>query len=557
MIQDRRIRTSLVAIFADVVLTFIKAVLAFFTGSAALLADAYHSATDFIVSLILLCGIVIRERQEKKQSEAGIKFARRIESILAIFVALIILYVPFEIAQEINSNESEQIANLWVGILGMLVVIAIVLFMARLKTYVGKETDSIALEADGYHSLVDLFSSIAVLLSLVSFMVGIYIDNLVAILIAVMIGLSGLELLVSGFRSLIKGTDFDQLSFTDIAVKLCQNLPIGSKLLALTERAATGMYKLRYGLLSLLLIGYLASGFQAVPYGYSGLKQQFNESIGEPLAAGLHYRLPWPFGNIVLVPEQTVFSATVGSSVQLLANKKHNLWREIKQNRVLGEETPYLATGDENLIDINFTLHYRFKHAPDQFLLSADLPTLVKMQTEAALWRHAGSHSFNDIMQTSHNGFAERVAESVKHSLAELGIAITLVDAQIQSLQPPAMVVSSYRDVLTAYQEKQQRINRAIAQRLNDLPMASANVIMESALIQANANEKNLIAQGDASRMRQLAEVYKQSPEAFRYNHYIDSLTKNLTDKKLIVVDPAIAQNDIRDWLSNHQSKRR
>jgi len=220
MINDRRIRTSLVAIGADIVLTAIKVVLALFTGSAALLADAYHSATDFIISLILLCGIIIRERQEKKQSETGIKLARRIESILAIAVALIILCVPVEIVQQIQGNKSEQIENVWYGILGMLVVIAIVFFMARLKTHVGKETDSIALEADGYHSMVDLFSSFAVFLSLIGFMIGLYLDNIVALLIAVMIAVSGLELLVSGFRSLIKGSEFDQLSFVDV-VKKC------------------------------------------------------------------------------------------------------------------------------------------------------------------------------------------------------------------------------------------------------------------------------------------------------------------------------------------------
>jgi len=557
MIQDRRIRTSLVAIGADVLLTAIKAVLAILTGSAALLADAYHSATDFIVSLILLCGIWIRQRQEKKQSENGIKMARRIESLLAIFVALIILYVPIEIVQEIQNNQVDNIENLWLGIAGMLVVIAIVFFMARLKTHVGKETDSIALEADGYHSLVDLFSSFAVLLSLVGFMVGIYLDNIVALLIAVMIGLSGLELLASGFRSLIKGSDFDQLSFAELAVSLTKDKPLGSKLVTLLQRTGSLFYRRRLVLLGIVAIGYIFTGFQHVPYGYVGVKQLFNQSVDNALKPGLHYSLPAPFGAIVLLPSNEVLAVTVGSSIDLKASSTHGLWREIKENRALNDDTPYLPTGDENLVDVNFTLHYRLQQAYDQVSLSDDLISLIHVFSESALWRHAASHSFNEVMLSSHTGFAEQVAKDIQLNLSAIGIHIHIVDAQIQSMQPPAMVVASYRDVLTAYQEKQQRINRAIAQRLNDLPVASADVITESASIQATANENTLIAQGDATRMSKLASVYQDAPEAFRYNHYIDTLTETLSDKKLVVADPAIAQNDIRDWLINNQNKRK
>ncbi|WP_284215811.1 cation diffusion facilitator family transporter [Agaribacter marinus] len=557
MINDRRIKTSLIAIGADIVLTVIKFALALVTGSAALLADAYHSATDFIVSLILLCGIVVRRQQEKKNSEQGIRLARRIESMLAIAVALIILYVPVEIVRAIRGNEAQILENVWVGIAGMLVVIALVFFMAKLKTYVGKETDSPALEADGYHSLVDLFSSFAVLFSLVGFMVGIYLDNVIAILIAVMIGLSGIELLMSGIRSLVKGTDFDQLSLFETLAALVHKLPVGKRITRTSWHAIRTTLRYKHYLIGVIVSIYGLSGFQQVPHGYLGIKQYFNQHIGEPLVPGLHYSIPWPLGRIALIADQELMSITVGSETNLPSSLEHKMWKEIKESRVLTDETSYLVTGDENLVAIHFTLQFRLSKPAQTSIMSDDISTIVRMFSEMTLADSTRTLTFDQIGQTSHWAFADDIAVAIKRQLAAIDIDITIVDAQIQSLQPPAMVVNSYRDVLTADQEKQQRINRAVAQRLNDLPVANAEVVTQTATVKATSNENLKIAEGDVMRMMSVADTYKFSPNAFAFNHYINSFTNTLRDKRLIIADPKIAHEDVRNWVLNNQDKRK
>ncbi|MFC3120335.1 cation diffusion facilitator family transporter [Agaribacter flavus] len=551
MIQDRRIKTSLVAICADLVLTAIKAFLAVLTGSAALLADAYHSATDFIVSLILLCGLVIRHGQEKSNNAKGIERARRLESVLAIFVAVIILYVPVEIVQTINANTKESLDNIWFGILGMLVVIALVFFMAKLKTHVGKETDSPALEADGYHSLVDLFSSIAVLISLIGFMIGIDLDDIVAILIAVMIGFSGLELLASGVRSLVKGSDFDHLSLMDSLGEVLKKLPIGKRFHTLSEKALRMAYAKKGYAIIVCIAAYVFSGFQQVPYGQVGVKQLFHKNVSAPLPPGLYYRFPWPMGAMLLMDNQVVLSVTVDNIGLDTQGGEHKLWQEIKENRVLSDNTPYLVTGDENLLALAFTLQYRLSNPFDTQTLSDDLSVVVKQITESALADVTGGKRFNDILKNSHQQFSDEVALRVKHYLSEFGIDISIVDAQMQSIQPPAMVVSSYRDVLTAHQEKQQRINRAEAQGLNDLPVANAEVIRQSAANIAQASENLTTAEGDIVRLNLVADVYEKHKQAFKYNHYINSVSTHLENKRIVITDKDIAHEDIRQWVNN------
>ena len=125
---DRRVRTSLISIVTDIFLTSLKGSLAFFTGSLAILADAYHSFSDLIVSCTVLTGILLRRRQEHKagdadkgrvpgadeSSEREAAAGYWIESLVALFVAMVILYTAYQVVSKVIVSPS-QIRNIWIG----------------------------------------------------------------------------------------------------------------------------------------------------------------------------------------------------------------------------------------------------------------------------------------------------------------------------------------------------------------------------------------------------------------------------------------------------------
>ena len=124
--MDRRVRTSLFSIGTDIFLTCVKGILAAITGSVAILADAYHSFSDLIVSCTVLTGILLRRRQEQKadsppaaesfpEADAESSVASTpptsttekpmpgywIESVVAYFVSLVILYTAYEVVSRV------------------------------------------------------------------------------------------------------------------------------------------------------------------------------------------------------------------------------------------------------------------------------------------------------------------------------------------------------------------------------------------------------------------------------------------------------------------------
>ncbi|WP_026972704.1 protease modulator HflK family protein [Aliagarivorans marinus] len=546
---DRRIRTSIIAIFADLGLTLLRIGLAVLTGSAALMADAYHSGSDLLVSVVFFGCVLLRVWQERKGCDKALRRAKRIESLAVIAVACAILLLPYQVIMEADRLSANAIDNLWLGVLGVSAIILAIYFMARLKTHVGKQTDSLALEADGYHSMVDLFTSIAVLLSLLGMMIGIDLDEFVAVLIALLIGFSGFELLISGIRSLVKGEEFDKLSLGEWALDALRKVALGRMCHRLFCNTF-GWFKAHVGKLSALaLLAYFASGLTVIPYGDQGIEQQLGRTVRSGIEPGLHYHLPWPWGQMIRVSHQEVRSLTVGSERSSYTRSNGDgLWFEIFGSRAHRDNTNYLQTGDENLIFLELALQYRLLNASDIYHRYDNVDELVQRIAEGALWQQTAQVSYEQLLEQSHSAFSEAIAAAIHSELDDLGIENQIVGVQLQKIQPPASLVEVYRDVLNAHQESQDSVNQAIASRLNTLPMARAGIIAEQAQVESRAVERTLRAEGDALRFSQLAEVYQQNPQAFQFELQLRSAELALSQRQLTLVDPRIDQHDFRVW---------
>lgn len=540
MFADRRIRTSLFAIGADLFLTLVKAGLAIATGSAALLADAYHSGTDLVISLVLLGSLVIRYRQEQKGSEAVSNRARQLESWLAIGVSLLILYVPVEILLEVQASERRDVHYLGAGIAGVLVILAVVYFMARLKTHVGRETDSLALEADGYHSKIDLFTTLAVLVSFIGLMVGVYLDELVALVIALLIAVAGVELLVSGIASLRQGRTLDPVSLLEpLLERLAPGRWVKNRVVTVARLSRRFAWVIPVG----LLVVWLGTAIHQVPLGHLGVKTHLGAPVATPLEPGLHTSWPWPFGQVIRVPNGELRAVRVGSRTS-----EKGLWRDLNAVQARDDDTQYLVTRDESLIDLELAIQYRLRDPSGLRLRVADIDAMVHRHAQAALWHTTAQYRFDDLLLNSHAAFTTQVADTLRKTLGTLGLELEIVDSQLLSLQPPAMVVGAYRDLLNAEQEKQQYQNRAEGQRTHDLLMARAERVRAHAQTLAEADERLYRAEGEIERFLALAEVYRTNRSALQFEQHLEAFSTTLSKQPLWLLDPNLPPDDIRLW---------
>src|SRR5690625_4172043 len=154
-----------IGIIVNVLLTIFKTIGGFLSGSRALLADALHSASDIVSSVVILFAVKIANKPPDDEHPYG---HGKAENIAAIIVALLLIVVGFEISiSSIKIFFGERPTA--PGSIALVIVIISTLLKEGLfhyKYHIGKKHRSSALISDAWHHRSDSLSSIAALIGI-------------------------------------------------------------------------------------------------------------------------------------------------------------------------------------------------------------------------------------------------------------------------------------------------------------------------------------------------------------------------------------------------------
>lgn len=152
------------------------------SGSVALMADAWHTLSDSISSVVVLFSARVASKPPDKQHPFGHGRANLIASlIIGVFLGVIALEFLIE---SIDRLREKTAANY--GILAIAVTAASVILkegLARFSIWAGKKSNNQALLADGWHHRSDALSSIVVLAGIFLGKRFWWIDGLLGILV--------------------------------------------------------------------------------------------------------------------------------------------------------------------------------------------------------------------------------------------------------------------------------------------------------------------------------------------------------------------------------------
>lgn len=163
----------------------------FFAGilgmSKAMIADALHSLSDILTSLVVYAGICIGEQPADKDHPYGHGNA---ETIAAVLVSLIILgiggYAGVSAVRAIMRQEF--VAPLNIALFAAVISIVIKEALFRYTIKVGEISNNPAVIADAWHHRSDAYSSIAALIGIAGAKIFfLYLDPLAAIVVSALI----------------------------------------------------------------------------------------------------------------------------------------------------------------------------------------------------------------------------------------------------------------------------------------------------------------------------------------------------------------------------------
>ena len=215
-------REGWMSIFGNIFLFGLKYWAGIVTGSLALLADAWHTLSDSISSVIVLVGGKISNKPADDEHPFG---HGRAEHIAAIFVGVLLAVVAFDFVlngiEKFGTREQTVFGTAaWIVTIFSIVAKEA---MAQYAFWAARKCNSTILRADAWHHRSDALSSVVILIGIA---VGSYFwwtDAVLSLIVAVMIAYAGYEILSKEITSLLgeSATKEEILSIRETAQAAC------------------------------------------------------------------------------------------------------------------------------------------------------------------------------------------------------------------------------------------------------------------------------------------------------------------------------------------------
>jgi cation diffusion facilitator family transporter len=188
-------QVALSSVVASILLTLMKLVVGFMTGSIGIISEAAHSALDFGAAALTYFAVRMSDKPADRKHHYG---HAKIESVSALIETGLLIVTSVWIiyaAIERLVAGSTEIEVAWYSFAIMLVSIVVDFSRARALKKVARETNSKALEADALHFSSDILSSAVVIIGLVFVSFGIHwADAVAGIAVAIMVAWAAIRL---------------------------------------------------------------------------------------------------------------------------------------------------------------------------------------------------------------------------------------------------------------------------------------------------------------------------------------------------------------------------
>jgi cation diffusion facilitator family transporter len=204
MIESQKRTAAGISLGLNTLLTVLKFVAALLTGSVSLLSEAFHSGTDVVASLVAFLSIHAAAAPPDDEHPYG---HGKIESLAAFGEGTLLLGVTALILVQsvLNLTRGRHPERLDLGLIAMGTSAVCAFGVGQYLLSVAKRTNSLALQSNGRHMMLDFWTSLGVLcaFALQKFFNFQYADSILGFLIGVWLGLGAWRMVREAFEQLI------------------------------------------------------------------------------------------------------------------------------------------------------------------------------------------------------------------------------------------------------------------------------------------------------------------------------------------------------------------
>ncbi|MQN01368.1 MAG: cation transporter [Lachnospiraceae bacterium] len=194
--RDKQIvKTSVIAILANVLLAAFKAVIGVISGSIAITLDAVNNLSDAVSSVITIIGTKLATKEPDRKHPYGYG---RIEYLSALIISVIVLYAGVTSLKESVTKiiHPETPSYTAVALIIVATAVLVKIFLGRYVESVGKRVNSDSLINSGKDATLDSIISASTLVAAVIFLLTkVSLESWLGAIISIVIIKSGIDML--------------------------------------------------------------------------------------------------------------------------------------------------------------------------------------------------------------------------------------------------------------------------------------------------------------------------------------------------------------------------
>jgi membrane protease subunit HflK len=290
-----------------------------------------------------------------------------------------------------------------------------------------------------------------------------------------------------------------------------------------------------------------------VIWGMSGFYRVQSEELGAVLRfgkyvrdaqPGLNYHLPYPIETVLLPKALRVSTLSIGMTLIDDPARRGRTMRDVPEESLM-------LTGDENIVDVDFTVLWRIKpKGVADYLFNIQNPEgTVKAVAESAMREVVGKSNIQPILTGARTSTESAVQELMQKTLDNYGSGILVQQVQMQKVDPPSQVIDAFRDVQAARADLERLQNEAQTYANRVVPDAKGRAAQILQVAEGYKQQAVAEAKGQSARFLKVYDEYRKAPDVTRERIYLETMERILGSSDKLIYDGGSSGQGVVPYL--------
>lgn len=202
-----------------------------------------------------------------------------------------------------------------------------------------------------------------------------------------------------------------------------------------------------------------------------------------------------------------------------------------------GSQEGLMLAGDQNIVDIRFTVLWKIKEARAYLFNTRAPEQLVRVVAEAAMREIVGQTNADQIRTQGRLEAQTAVRELIQETLDSYEAGILITGVQLEKADPPPAVIDAFEEVQRA-EQNQNKFIREAEQYRNKL-LGEARGEASKTVEDAKGYKARVVAEadGEAQRFVSVYEEYAKAKDVTRKRLFLETMEDVLSKSNKVIIE--------------------